>query len=82
MDEKVQDLPVHHEHHQMLPVWFFIGVLLFVYGVIILWVGVSDYNQPTQVILANEHANVWGGIILILLGGFYTIRFWPRRRLR
>ena len=79
MDEKMQDLAVHHEHHQMLPVWFFIGVLLFAYGIIILWVGLSDYNHPAQVVLANEHASVWGGIILILLGGFYTLRFWPRR---
>jgi hypothetical protein len=82
MDEEIQDIPVHHEHHQMLPVWFFIGVLLFVYGVIILWVGLSDYNHPAQVVLANEHANVWGGVILILLGGAYAIKFWPRRSRR
>jgi hypothetical protein len=82
MDEEILDIPVHHRHHQMLPVWFFIGVLLFVYGVIILWVGLSDYNHPAQVVLADEHANVWGGVILILLGGSYAIKFWPRRSRR
>jgi hypothetical protein len=74
------DLQVHHEHHEMLPVWFFIGVLLLAYGVIILYVGIRDYSSLSTVVLANYHASLWGGIVLILLGGGYTIRFWPRRR--
>lgn len=80
MKEKVHDIPVHHEHHKMLPVWFFIGALLLVYGVIILYTGITEYNHPAPVVLANYHAPIWGGILLIVLGGFYTIRFWPRRR--
>ena len=73
------DLQVHHEHHEMLPVWLFIGVLLLVYGVIILYVGIRDYDHPGTVVLAKYHASLWGGILLIVLGGGYTIRFWPRR---
>jgi hypothetical protein len=72
------DLQVHHEHREMLPVWFFIGVLLLVYGVIILYVGIRDYRSLGTVVLAKYHASLWGGIVLILLGGGYTIRFWPR----
>jgi hypothetical protein len=64
----------------MLPVWFFIGLLLFVYGLIILYVGIRDYNNPPMVVLANYHASLWGGILLIVMGGGYTIHFWPRRR--
>jgi hypothetical protein len=74
------DLQVHHEHHEMLPVWFFIGVLLLAYGVIILYVGIRDYSSLGTVVLAKYHASLWGGMVLILLGGGYTIRFWPRRR--
>ena len=80
MKEKFHDIPVHHKHRQMLPVWFFIGVLLLIYGVIILYVGVNEYTHPTPVVLASYDAPVWGGIVLILLGGFYTLKFWPRTR--
>ncbi len=73
-------LQVHHEHHEMLPVWFFIGVLLLIYGVIILYVGIRDYNNLGTVVLAKYHASLWGGIVLILLGGGYAVRFWPRRK--
>lgn len=82
MVEKVHDIPVHRQHHKMLPVWFFVGILLLIYGVIILYVGVTQYAHPAPVVLASYHAPVWGGILLILMGSFYTIRFWPRTRRR
>lgn len=78
--EKIKDIPVHHHHREMLPVWFFIGVLLFVYGAIILSVGIREYHNPAPVILARYHAGVWGGCLLLILGGFYALRYWPRKR--
>jgi FtsH-binding integral membrane protein len=64
----------------MLPVWFFIGVLLAIYGVIILVMAVLDFNQTSQAVLAEYHPGLFGGVLLILLGGFYTFWFWPGRR--
>ena len=64
----------------MLPVWFFIGVLLAIYGVIILVMAVLDFNQTSQAVLAEYHPDLYGGVLLILLGGFYTFWFWPGRR--
>lgn len=64
----------------MLPVWFFIGVLLFVYGVIILATSLLDWGSPSAVVLSNLHPGVWGGIILLVIGGFYMVRFRPRRK--
>jgi FtsH-binding integral membrane protein len=78
MEENAKDGPVHHRHHKMLPVWFFIGVLLFIYGIIILWTSITHFHQPGNVVLANYHAGVWGGILLIVLGGGYTLKFRPR----
>ena len=78
--ENVKDIPVHHHHREMLPVWFFIGVLLLVYGIIILWIGIREYHHPPHVVLANLHASLWGGCLLVLIGGFYTLRYWPYRR--
>jgi hypothetical protein len=68
-----------HHHHKMISVWFFIGALLLIYGVIILAISILTYSHPAPVVLANEHLNLWGGILLTLVGAFYTIRFWPRK---
>ena len=74
------EIPVQHRHHRMLPVWFFVGVLLLVYGIIILVTSLADLHRSTHVVLDGYHAGVWGGVILILLGGTYTVKFRPRRR--
>ena len=64
----------------MLPVWFFIGVLLTIYGAIILFVAIANFHHPPEVVLAQYHADIYGGILLLLLGGIYTYWFWPSRR--
>ena len=64
----------------MLSVWLFIGALLLVYGLIILTVSIVNYSHPAPVVLANQHLNLWGGVLLTIIGAFYTIRFWPRKR--
>jgi hypothetical protein len=62
----------------MLPVWFFIGVLLFVYGVIIFITSLVEWSHPPAVVLSNLHPGVWGGILLLVIGGLYMVRFRPR----
>jgi hypothetical protein len=64
----------------MLPVWFFIGLLLTAYGVIILITSLAEWSTPSAAVLANYHPGVWGGIVLLLVGGFYVYRFWPRKK--
>lgn len=66
------------ERHHMLPVWFFIGLLLTIYGVIILITSIVDWSQPSQAVLSQYHPGLWGGIVLLLIGGFYVLRFRPR----
>lgn len=68
------------ERSHMLPVWFFIGMLLTAYGAIILVTSIVDYSKPATVVLANYHPGILGGILLLLIGGFYTFWFWPGRR--
>lgn len=67
------------ERHHMLPVWFFIGLLLLIYGVIILIAAIVDWSEPSQAILSQYHAALWGGILLLLIGGGYVLKFWPRK---
>jgi hypothetical protein len=66
----------------MVPIWFFVGALLLIYGVLILSAALYELIAPPQrpVVLANLHAGIWWGALLIALGVFYTRRFRPGRR--
>jgi hypothetical protein len=65
----------------LISIWFFIGVLLLIYGVLITGVSLYAFVSPPEraVVLAELHAGVWWGALLLVLGGFYTYRFSPRR---
>ncbi len=69
-----------HKGTQILPVWFFTGILLFIYGLVVLAAGVNQLSHPPEAVLARYHSGLWGGIVLLCLGGFYILRFWPNRR--
>jgi len=62
-----------------ISIWFFIGVLLTVYGVMILSYGLWELatGNIANVVLARLHAPVWWGAIMLVLGLFYGIRFRP-----
>jgi hypothetical protein len=67
------------DNKREIPIWFFIGSLLSVYGVLILGTGVYNLIFPPQqpVQLANLHADIWWSLLLLLIGLIYTIKFWP-----
>ena len=62
-----------------ISIWFFIGVLLTIYGAMILGYGVWEVitGNLANVVLANLHAPIWWGAIMLALGLFYGIRFRP-----
>jgi hypothetical protein len=64
-----------------ISIWFFIGVLLLIYGVLITGAGIYDLFRPPDnpVHLAYLHAGIWWGGLLTLLGLIYTIKFAPKR---
>jgi hypothetical protein len=66
----------------MVSIWFFVGVLLLAYGVLITGSGLYEFvSPPTRpVVLAELHAGVWWGVLLVVLGALYTFRFSPRRQ--
>jgi hypothetical protein len=63
----------------MISIWFFIGVLLLAYGILVLGAGIYDLIAPpaNPVVLNSLHAGVWWGALLIVLGAFYSWRFSP-----
>jgi hypothetical protein len=69
-------------HGSGIPIWFFIGVLLTVYGAMILGYGVVEWTTqmyPPGVELTALHTPVWWGGLLGALGVFYVVRFRPGR---
>lgn len=68
-----------HEKHHIIPVWFFVGVMLFVYGVLIFGSGLAEWSSPPPTVLAELHASVWWGGVLTVIGAAYLYAFWPRR---
>jgi len=62
-----------------ISIWFFIGVLLTIYGVMILGYGLWELisGHTANVVLANLHAPLWWGAIMLALGLFYSVRFRP-----
>jgi hypothetical protein len=61
-----------------LSIWFFVGILLTFYGLIISAAGIYGLFNPPAVKLAEYHADLWWGLILLAIGGFYCYHFAPR----
>jgi hypothetical protein len=68
-------------HSSAISIWFFIGVMLTIYGALVLGYGIFELatHQTANVQLANLHAPVWWGALLTVLGLFYLVRFRPGR---
>jgi hypothetical protein len=68
-------------HSGHISIWFFIGVLLSVYGALIAAYGVFELitHQHANVVLWNLHAPLWWGTLMLLLGLLYSIKFRPGR---
>jgi hypothetical protein len=62
----------------MIPVWFFVGVLLTIYGALVLVSGLTEWASPPATVLAELHAPVWWGAVLLIVGGIYTVTYRPR----
>lgn len=67
-------------HGSRIPIWFFIGVQLLLYGGMICCYGVYEAatgNYPPTVELTSLHTPIWWGGLLLLLGVFYVLKFRP-----
>ncbi|MGA9451470.1 MAG: hypothetical protein WBW41_09035 [Verrucomicrobiia bacterium] len=68
-------------HKHFISIWFFIGLLLTVYGVLICGAGIYELFHPQEhpVQMAQYHAGIWWGALLLVLGLIYTIKFRPKK---
>jgi hypothetical protein len=65
-------------------IWFFIGLSLLVNGALILGTGIYELISPPmeRVVLYRLHANIWWGLLLLVLGIIYCLHFSPAREKR
>ena len=66
---------------EALSIWFFVGVLTITYGIVLLvygaWAWFAGHEAPT--VLNQLHPTFWWGVLLPAFGGFYPLRFFPKR---
>ena len=67
------------EDRRMIPVWFFVGVILFIYGLLILATGLYEFSNPPSTVLSNLHPAIWWGALLTVIGGIYVYLYMPRK---
>jgi hypothetical protein len=77
------------DRKDFISIWFFIGLLLGVYGVLILGSGIYELVLPPVAavqngiernIMANLHAAIWWGTLLLVLGVIYVVSFRPGKQ--
>ena len=58
-------------------IWFFSGILLLAYGLLILATGLWELGHPLPhpPVLYSLHPPIWWGALMTVAGLFYTIRF-------
>lgn len=66
-----------------ISIWFFIGTLLLLYGVIILTASIFDAVAPSpqhQIVLRQLNFGIYWGVLLIIIGLIYFIGFRPWKK--
>ena len=71
-----------HPEGGRIPIWFFIGALVLVFGMLILGAGIYDLISPVSppVVLDELHVGIWWGALMIVLGGIPVFKFFPRAK--
>jgi hypothetical protein len=67
---------------EALSIWFFVGILTLVYGIVLTVQGLIELHNPphNEVLLPfliPLHPTLYWGMFLFVFGAFYTVRFRP-----
>jgi hypothetical protein len=64
------------KEHNAMPIWFFVGVILLVYGAIVLTASLHVPTGRTVASLSLKAGMVWG-IVMMVFGGILALIFRP-----
>jgi hypothetical protein len=64
-----------------IPIWFFVGLMLLFYGVVICGAGLYELGHPPDPVpqLNEIHPSIWWGGLMAICGAGYCFKFYPRR---
>ena len=65
---------MHAGENKMISIWIFIGILLIVYGFLIMGQGVWELFVPPArpVVLAELRAPLWWGSLMLIIGAVFV----------
>ena len=60
----------------MRSIWFFVGLIMLITGVLVFLAGIYELINPTvqDVRLTGLHTNIWWGILIAIAGAIYTVK--------
>ena len=71
-----------NSENQMMDIWFFVGIILATFGVILVLAGIYYvFNPNTELIFGYLNPNLWWGVIMIFSGIiFQLISYFKRKK--
>jgi len=65
----------------MKPIWYFVGLILFITGGIVVGAGIYNlFNPPAvQKVLAETKPELWWGAIMMVVGAIYIWRNYNKK---
>lgn len=72
--EEEKDAPIEESNREPLPIWFFVGVILAVYGILILAGFV--FGPETNTVLKELHPGLWWGSVMTVFGVLFAWFGW------
>jgi hypothetical protein len=68
-----------HEPKEMMPIWYFVGLMLTAMGLVVLAAAITNYMSPParQTVLSHLHLDLWWGMVMIAAGVLF---FFMNRR--
>jgi hypothetical protein len=60
----------------MRSIWYFVGLILLIIGIIVFLAGIYDLINPSDhdLKLTGLHTNIWWGALIAVTGLIYTIK--------
>lgn len=66
------------EQREPLPIWFFVGVILVIYGALVI---LGDITNLREIRLDHLHPGLWWGGGMVAFGAAFTaLGLWSHRR--
>jgi hypothetical protein len=60
----------------MKPIWYFVGLILFIIGIIVLLTGLYMFLSQTETksVLGELYPNIWWGALMVVVGFIFIIK--------